>query len=283
MKGRKKKHVKNKEHAKTTTSQAPSDLSEIKAELIKNGWGKDILTRTIENAFCNVGVSFLKLKPYFELLIKTDEIFRDVSILLSYSSLDGLIAVSLFGRAKGCFFGAVRLSCSGQITETWTLLRACLENTLYAFYIAENPEYAKVWTDRHDSEDQKRKCKNVFRVGNVMKALEAKSKGIAKEAKDLYDTTIDFGAHPNERSLFMNLEKKISGSGFNLNILNPDATFMRTGLCYILLTTSTVFKIFSLIFPKEFSQANIKVKIQNLHTRMRPLLFGVTQQLKEHK
>ena len=283
MRGRKKKRVRNKEHTKTTTSQVPSDLSQIKEELIKNGWGKDVLTRTIEDAFCNVGISFLKLKPYFELLIKADEIFHDVSVLLSYTNLDGLIAVSLFGRARGCFFGAVRLSCSGQITETWTLLRACLENSLYAFYIAENPEYAEVWTERHDSEVQKRKCKNVFVIGNMLKALNAKSENIAKEAKDWYDMSIDFGAHPNERSLFMNLEQKISGSGFKLHILNPDETFMRSGLCSILLTTSTVFNIFSLIFPKEFSQANIKVKIQNLDTRMRPLLFGVTQQLKKHK
>ena len=225
----------------------------------------------------------MELRPYWECLIKAAEIFEDANKLLSHSDLKDLLSTSLFGRAYSCFLGAVRLSCGGQITESCALLRVCLENSLYAFYIAENPKFAKVWTDRHESDDQKRACKQVFVIGAIWKALNVKSQTIKKEAKDLYESSIDFGAHPNERSLFMNLEKKQNSSGLTLNILNPDETFMRAGLCHILLTVSTVFKIFSLIFPEELNKANIEVKIYNLNKQMQPLLFAASQQLRKHK
>lgn len=257
------------------------EFTELKSELKKHGWGKDILTHTIEDAFCNVGVSFLKLKPYFESLIKAEEIFKDVGGALSYKTLDGLISISLFGRANGCFFGAVRLSSSGQITETWAILRACLENSLYAFYIAGNPERAKIWAERHNSEEHKKKCKKVFVIGNMWKALKAKSRSIEKEARDCYDNTIDWGAHPNERSLFSNLEMKKVGSGYNLNIFNIDEAFMRHTICAVLSTVSLVFKIFALIYPDEFKQPNLVVKINNLNKQITTLFCAALEFAKD--
>lgn len=263
--------------------KVPSKFTEIESYLEKEGWRKDILTRQIEGAFCNIGVSFLRLRPYFDLLIKAAEIFKNAIGLLSYSKLDGLISVALFGRAAGCFFGAVRLSCSGQLTETWALLRACLENSLYAFYILGNPKLAKVWSERHKSETHKKQCRDAFTIKNIWSALEAKSRSIAKEAKDFYDRTIDWGAHPNERSLFPNLQEKQGGSGYKLSIFNPDPTFMRASLVTIALTASLVFRIFALIFPDEFKQPNLALKISNLCNQTKPLLHVVSDRLRPNK
>ena len=201
--------------------------------------------------------------------MKADEVFNNAAGLLSYKDLDGLVSMSLFGRAGGCFIGAVRLSCSGQTTEAWALLRACLENSLYAFYIANNPDLANVWFDRHKSEAHKKKCKKLFVIGTMLKALEAESRSIAKEAKRLYDTSIDWGAHPNERSLTPNLVKKQDGSGFELRTLNPDENLMRASICTILWTVSTVFRIFGLAFPDEFKHRNLAVKIENLNKQLK--------------
>lgn len=273
---------KKKQNPKTTQAEnrkVPSSLAEIHSEVEKRGWGQDLLTKKIEHAFCNIGVSFLELKPYFELLIKAAEIFEDTSKLLSYLELDELISVSLFARAYSCFFAAVRLSCSGQITEMWVLLRACLENSLYAFYISENPELAKVWTERHDNEDTKRKCKKAFVVKNIWNDLEAKSKSIAKEAKSVYEQSIDWGAHPNERTLFPNLVEKPEGSGFNLQILNPNLDLMRASLTTIVFTADVVFRIFALIFPDEFQQPNLALKISNLRRSSKPFMAEVARRL----
>lgn len=266
--------------SKEAASKAPTDFSELKCVLADRGWCKDRLTITIEDAFCNIGVSFLNLKPYFELLIKAHEIFMDVNKSLSFKTLEEMIAISLFGRTNGCFIGAIRLASSGQITETWILLRACLENSLYAFYMAENPALVKIWTDRHESEGHKKKCKKAFTVKKLFTALNKKSHGIATETKSLYEQTIDWGAHPNERSLFINLENKREDSGFNFNVLNPDEIFLKSSLCSILLTVSTVFKIFTLVYPDSFEQPNLKIKMVNLNKGMIPLLHLVSDQLR---
>lgn len=266
--------------SKEVTSKVPTDFSELKGALAKRGWGKDRLTITIEDAFCNIGVSFLNLKPYFELLTKAHEIFMDVNKSLTYKTLEELIVISLLGRTNGCFIGAIRLSCSGQITETWILLRACLENSLYAFYMDQNPALTKIWIDRHESDDHKKRCRKAFTVNNLFTTLDEKSPDIAAETKKLYEETIDWGGHPNERSLFINLDNKQDNSGVNFNVLNPDETFLKSSLCAILLTVSTIFKIFTLVFQDEFKQPNIKIKIDNLNTRMKPLLLTVADQLR---
>jgi len=268
----------------TTTGisfRAPLNFAEISSQLNEAGWGRDKLTQEIEGAFCNIGVSFLNLKPYFELLIKATEIFSDASELLSWSTLDGLIACSLFGRAAGCFLGAVRLSCSGQLTETWVLLRACLENSLYAFYIFKNPKRAEIWIDRHKDEGSKQKCKETFLIRNIWDELKAKSPSIAREMKDFYNKSIDWGAHPNERSLSPNLVGKQDGSGFQLRIVNPDPEFMRATVIATLITSSVVFRVFSLVFPDMLSHPNLNVKIQNLNQQSKPLMFEVARQLRK--
>lgn len=260
-------------HDEKDFSKVSFGNTELASELSKVNWGKDTLSETIESAFFNVGLSFLKLKPYCKSLSKAAEVFDDANKLLSHSDFEGLISSSLFLRAYGCFFGAVRLSCSGQTTEAWVLLRACIENSLYAFYIADKPEYATVWAERGDSEDKKKKCIEIFTIGKIGKALKAKSKRIAKEAKKCYDDTIDWGAHPNELSLFSNLEEKRVGSGYNLNILNVDEVLICHSICSVLTTVSLVFKIFALIYPEEFKQPNLKIKIGNLNSQAQTLYY----------
>jgi len=246
-------------------------FADMVGDLENKGWSKDILTEQIESAFCNIGVSFLQLRPYFNLLIKATEIFGEANELMSYSELDGLISVGLFDRTACCFLGAVRLSLSGQQTESWVLLRACIENSLYAYYVFGNMELAKIWSDRHKSDTNKKKCKSAFTIKKVLTALEKRSKSIAKEAKESYDMTIDFGAHPNERSLFPNLEEKQDGHGFVLNIFNNDPYIMRSTLVMIAMTSSLVFKIFTLIFPDVFKQPNLAIKTKNLENEIKSL------------
>ena len=254
-------------------------FADMVGDLENNGWGKDILTEQIESAFCNIGVSFLQLRPYFNLIIKVTEIFREATGLMSYSELDGLISVGLFARTAGCFFGAARLSFSGQQTESWALLRACIENSLYAHYVFGNPELAQIWSDRHKSKNNKKKCKNEFTIKKVFTALELRSISIAKEAKESYDMTIDFGAHPNERSLFPNLEEKQDGHGFVLNIFNNEPYIMRSTMVIIATISSLVFKIFALIYPDVFKHPNLAIKIKNLENEIKPLLHVVTERL----
>jgi len=259
---------------------APSTFEAISPDLRRAGWGKDKLTQEIEIAFRNIGVSFLKLKPHFELLQKANEIFLDTFAQIPGNTLVSEIAAMLFGRTFGCFLGAVRLSSSGQLAETWILLRACIENSLYAFYIFGDPKRAAIWVDRHKDKASMDECKRTFKVGKIWIELEKRSKATAKEAKRLYNEAIDWGAHPNERSVFPNVVPKQDGSGLSLRLLTSDPTFVRVGVIFTIRVSSLTFGIFALIFPEVFSDPNLDMKVKNLDAQSRPLSAMLSQKLR---
>jgi hypothetical protein len=104
-------------------------------------------------------------------------------------------------RAHSCFLAAARSTLSGQVSETYLLLRGCLENALYGFHMASRPELREVWLRRHDDAEAMRAVKNQFQIGTIMRVVEAADREAAQVTQTLYDRTIDFGAHPNERAL----------------------------------------------------------------------------------
>ncbi len=191
---------------------------------------------------------------------------------MSWDTLDGFVAHSLFVRAFSCFLGAVRLSCSGQLAETWVLLRACIENSLYAFYIFGSSGRATIWVDRHKNETGKKQCRDTFKVGSIWAELKTRSTATAKEAKQLYDKAIDWGAHPNERSVFTNVVPKQDDSGYALRVVNPDPGLIRATIIATITTSLLMFKIFTLVFPEVFSHPNLDVKIKNLSQQSKPLM-----------
>jgi hypothetical protein len=244
---------------------ATASSNVIAVKLEKIGWANSKLTDHIKTAYANIGVSYLRLRPYCEMMMKAAEIFEDADALLSPTDQHSLIAAALFGRSYACFIAAARLSLSGQLSETAVLLRALLENALYAFYIANDPPLAASWLDRHKDKSCEDQCKNVFQIGRMLKVLEAKAPGLAKETRKYYNAHIDRGAHPNERSVFPNLVPKDSQSGLALRIFNCDEGLMRASVCMISITAGLTFKISSLAFPTEFGQHNLHVKIRNLN------------------
>lgn len=278
---RKKKTQSVAKKAPTDNRQAPSTFEEISKDLKTAGWGKDKLTYEIEAAFCNIGVSFINLKPYFELLQKADEVFVDACELMTWKTLDGFITHSLFCRARGCFFGAVRLSCSGQLTETWVLLRALIENSLYGFYILGNPKRAEIWTNRHENEDSRNDCRNTFAIGKIFSELRDRSTAIAQESQDFYNKSIDWGGHPNERSLFPNIVLKQDDSGYALRFVNPEPGLIRATIIATIISASLTFRIFALVFPRVFEQPNLNVKAQNLKRQSEPLMGALVNHLRQ--
>jgi len=278
---RKKKQQSVVDKSQKKVGRAPSTFEEISIDLKKSGWGKDKLTRELEQAFCNIGVSFINLKSHFKLLQKTNEIFIDAFEQITTNTIERDIAGLLLGRAFGCFLGAVRLSSSGQMTETWVILRSLIENGLYAFYIFENPERVDIWVNRRKDEDSKKKCRNTFIVAKILGELNKKSRVIAKEATKLYNMAIDWGAHPNERSLFPNIVPKPNGSGLSLRLINPDPAFIRTSVIFTIRTSLFTFRIFNLVFPEVFGQPNVDIKINNLNRQLEPLMTNLVGLLKQ--
>lgn len=106
------------------------------------------------------------------------------------------------------FLAGIRMALSGHAIAVFPLLRTALESACYGFLMAKDESLEPIWTNRHDSPDARRLCRQALQaaVPSVSKALDAIQPGSGNLIADAYESAIDFGAHPNPRSIFPHLK-----------------------------------------------------------------------------
>lgn len=281
-KRRRQKHVKGKAegHVKQQSNHVPSD-EEVEAAIRGSKWGSTPLTRFLADGHKNTLIAYSAQSGHFEMLDNLGALFEDANACLAYSDSDlsNLVVLSLFGRACGNFFAAVRLATSGQLTESYAQLRVCVENALYAFYIKSHPSLAKVWTDRHKDDRSRKCCRDSFKVGDMLRSLKSQSFSLGQHAKKEYDTCIDFGAHPNERSVVLNL--KVAGDGsLKLQLLNVDVGVFEASLLAVVRVALCVVEIFERVYPDEFKVLNVRERLTSIREQYTRIAPGVVYDLK---
>jgi len=167
-------------------------------------WGNDEISKFIDHARGNEFATFANLKDEAAYLIEIDLLFRVAVDALNHSK--DWFAGFFVLRAHSNFLAACRLVWSGQIPETYELLRSCLENALYCLYLAKNPDSRETWLRRHDNEDTKKAVRAEFKIGTLLDLASAVAPAEGPIARKLYDRSIDYGAHPNERALMQSLK-----------------------------------------------------------------------------
>lgn len=274
------KHQHKKKQPGQEHKYIPTD-KEVEAAIHESKWGESHLTRFIADAHKNILITYVKQRGYFEMLDDLGVLFEKANACLTYSDSDlsGLVVLSLFGRACGNFFAAVRLVASGQLTESYAQLRVCIENALYASYISSKPTLAKVWGDRHQSEQKRKKCRDSFKISSMIKNLQSQSPALAKRAKKYYNTCIDFGAHPNERSVIPNIQMAKNGP-VKLHLLNTEPGFFGACLLAVVSMGLLVVEIFEKVYPNKFKKINSQQRIQTIQGQYNRIAPGVVAALK---
>ena len=157
---------------------------------------------------------------------------------------------------------------SGEAPETFPLLRACLEYALYVVHINRNPGHGEIWLRRHDDDAARSKAKRNFQHVTVMETLERADATLAGQIKKLYERSIDFGAHPNERAMTgsMHIEEVSDGKVFSANYIHGDALV----LAHLLKTTAQVgvgaLLMLSIVFRDRFRLLTIDMSLDRLKT-----------------
>ncbi|MBI6635055.1 hypothetical protein YA0871_20530 [Pseudomonas paralactis] len=109
-------------------------------------------------------------------------------------------------NAYTMLLSAVRQAMSGHVVSTFPIARTALESACYAFLIARDGGKADIWFHRHDSEKAHKACRDTFTVAKAVKELKAIDPVMADYVQAHYDASIDFGAHPNRKSVVDHLE-----------------------------------------------------------------------------
>lgn len=100
---------------------------------LPDGWGEDPLADVMHAAFVNSLATFVHKKKAFGFLSKVDGAYRTLEKSLHNFS-GGPLFPALLYRSYCAFLASCRLSMRGQATETFPMLRSCLEYALYALH-----------------------------------------------------------------------------------------------------------------------------------------------------
>lgn len=125
-------------------------------------WGKDSLSKFIEDARTNTLGTPIHHKKAYDLLNDINRTFEKMVDNLDYSSESFSVFSAL--RAHASYLGAVRLSISAQVCEAYMVLRGCLENALYGLYFFKEPQSRQVWLNRHDDVASKKLVLKEFTI-----------------------------------------------------------------------------------------------------------------------
>jgi len=256
---------------------APDD-AELTNVLSKTKWGKTYLTKFLDSAEKNIRISYVKLKGYFEMFENLGELLKAAVETVGYSDEKSFAIASLLGRVCGNYFAAVRLSTSGQLPECYAQLRVCIENALYAVNIHNDPTLAKVWFDRHLCDKSRKESVKLFRPSDILDKLKQFNQKLGNETARDYEGCIDFGAHPNEKSVTSNLS--LSGGKISLDLLNTQKGMFEACLLVCVMCGLDAIRIFNLIYPKEFKGINADQRIQNIQEQFTRITPGPVYELR---
>jgi hypothetical protein len=143
------------------------------------------------------------------------------------------------------------------------LLRSSLEYAGYALHIFRHPALGETWLRRHDDAAASLSAvRNAFAAISIEKTI-IETEALGKLYKELYQKTIDFGGHPNERGVSSNMlieeaetEKQlrlIYLHANELHIMNSFAEVARVGFCCL--------HIFQHIFKERFLLLRLKDRL----------------------
>lgn len=227
-------------------------------------WGKDEISKFIDAARANEFATFANMK---------DDVARLTDIDLSYrKAVDGIshskewFAGLFVLRAHSNFLAACRLCWSGQIPETYAVLRSCLENALYGLYLARNSASQEIWLSRHDSPEGKKRVKDEFKVGALLDWANSVDGTEGPIARVLYEHTIDWGAHPNERALTqtLSMHEQTEHVEFKIAYLEENSDQLR----FVLKTTAQVgvctLSLFRAVYPERFDILGITDALRHM-------------------
>jgi len=120
-----------------------------------------------------------------------------------------LISPLLAINAHSLYLSALKLTISGQASSVYPILRAAYENAVYSLMIHNNKELAEIWNNRHNDEASYKKNKTTF--APAIKKLKIKLEEYDKKNSNgtnytehilgLYDAVIDYGSHPNPKTI----------------------------------------------------------------------------------
>lgn len=108
------------------------------------------------------------------------------------------------------WLSAIRAALTGHSASAFPLFRASMETACYAYVIHLDPELERTWLERHKSNSARARCRKAFSsvvrdTANSVQSRDTAWNGVREWISEAYEAAIDFGAHPNPKSVLPSL------------------------------------------------------------------------------
>jgi len=233
-------------------------------------WADDPLSTFLSNAQWNECATAANVRDLYALLQRVHGAFEQLTAITEKESNKHLLPTRfLMARAHAAWLAAVRLGMSGQVVETYPLVRVVVENAWYALHLAKDPAppaRAEVWLRRSDDASAEGRCATEFSIRNVRAthaALDAPNEGALHE---LYKRTIAFGGHPNERGVLSATTRIETGGIFTYEValLTDRPLLIAAALKATIEAAVGALRTFRLVFPELFAIMGLDRDVEKL-------------------
>ena len=228
------------------------------------GWGCDGLTEFLETAHQNRFATFANKKAEYQRLSKIDKCFSRIED--GWTNPTNLITPLLLIRCHAAFLATCEHAMSGQIIDTFVSIRNLIETAGYALHIHRNPGADEIWLRRHDDAASMKAAKSEFKIANVRKSIRAANRVGDDVFQMLYERSIDFGGHPNERAITgsMALVEEESRSNYQLLLLQRDGVPLDHALKSAAQAGVCALDILGDVFPARYELLGVREKLPTL-------------------
>ncbi|WP_426935118.1 hypothetical protein [Pseudomonas fulva] len=131
---------------------------------------------------------------------------------------DELVIHSMLINARFLLMTAFRVGLTGHAAGVHPILRTGLETACYALLMAEDETQSltEIWMSRNNSPETLKACKNAFQspIKAAQKIVNARGPGLGDWMYELYEGAIDFGAHPNAKTVTLHTKIIDDTEGF---------------------------------------------------------------------
>lgn len=233
----------------------------------------DRIIELVDQAHENVKSTLSQLPHVYQLLSSTMAAFEKAAPLFHHRH--EMLLLGFCGRAAGALIGGVRLAASGQAQESYAVSRFAIENAQYAAHISSDPnpyERAGSYLKRDESDDAKRACRKEFSFGRPAQSVRGLDARVGSRADQLYERTIDLGAHPNAWSTLAGIHRKAieGGEEVGVYLMGDDPTQLALAMKTAIECALTALNIFRLLRPERFRIAGVEVHINTLENQIEP-------------
>ncbi len=225
-------------------------------------WGTTNVTEYFELARMNIIATSQNKRQWFQKLERIDELYRKVITNL-YNTKSMVPAFFLF-RAHAGYLAAFQLASSGQLPESYAIMRNCIEASLYALYVEKENSASLIWLNRSDSAESKKSVRKAFQYSHVLSVLQIADKTLSNVVDTLYERLIDLGGHPNPHAILTNLEieRNPNKMDFKLNYLNPGEIEQDMAIKTLAQVGITCLSVFKHIWKERFDIMGISSEIE---------------------